>query len=85
MLPPLEAGDRALIHEVIPTAKREAGDAHLREMQAAVFFAPVIVVMRMAKPFFHEFAIVTRLPANFGQGLKSLGPSDAANAIAFVK
>src|SRR5262245_23997087 len=48
-----EAGDRALIHEVVPRADRKAGNIHLFEMERAIFVAPVVVVVGVAEPFFH--------------------------------
>ena len=85
MLPALEAGDRALVHEVVPTADREAGDVHFVEMQRAILVPPVVVVGRMAEPLLQQAAVVVRIAAVRGHSQEPLRPGGAADAVAFVK
>ena len=78
------AGDRALVHEVVPAANGEAGDVHLVEVKTAVFLLPVVVEGGVFKPFGHEGVVVGGDPADLAHGLKALGAGDATDAIALV-
>jgi hypothetical protein len=85
LLPSWEAGDRAMVHEVVPTADHETRHVHSVEVERAVFVLPIVVVVRIVEPLFEQFAIVIRLAAVGGQRQEPLPPSRAANAIVFVE
>ena len=85
VLPADEAGDRALAHEVVPVPIVKQGTFILSKWSEQSSSPPVVVVVRMAKPLFHEPAVVVGIAADVVHRLEALGPRGAADAIAFLK
>ena len=85
--PPLAADvavDRAHIHEVEPTANRNAGNVHLVEMERAVLGLPVVVIRGMLQPLFQQGAVVRPDATDGIHPLEPLGTRRPANAVPLV-
>ena len=84
LLPPPKAGNRSLIHEVVPTADGETGNVHLVEVQRAVLGFPVVIIRWMLEPFGDQTLVVFGVSGDSVHPLESYGTSCAANSVAFL-
>ena len=84
MLPSDETLHRADTHKVVPTAHGKAGDIHFVEMQRSIFGSPVVIVVRMREPFFHQRHVVFRYAADRSHPNKSIRLGSAPDEITFI-
>ena len=85
VLPSLKAGDRSLIHEVVPASNGEAWDVHFVEMQRAVFGLPVVIVGGMCEPLGQQTLVIFRVTSDAVHSFEANRTSRAANPVTFLE
>ena len=80
-----ETGNRPLVHEIVPTANRQAGNIHLVKMASAIFLLPVLVVMRMLVPFAEKCIAIAWIATNSRHSFKAARARGTTNPISFFK